>query len=236
MSQLTGKVEVVQRQYVPREHIHQFIERESAYWSEVTRQAIDQGKMDGWSLWQRVDALDLDNDHNFMYISTFNRESDLDQMEITWNPAKQFPSQPADTRESPVLGTVKDILFYEQIAFSSKADPKFIRINYAKAENVQDYVDVELEEWYPFVQERMNSGKTNVVSWSLSRIVAPRGKDIRHEAVSVDGFETLSAALFTQYGTDVPFPDMVRLSKVHHKAEVHVYKLIKSIGRHSVEN
>lgn len=54
-------------------------------------------------------------------------------------------------------------MLYDQIAFFKKKNPKFICINYAKAESVQDYVDAELKEWYPF-QERMDSGKTNAES------------------------------------------------------------------------
>ena len=61
-------------------------------------------------------------------------------------------------------------------------------------------------------------------------MAAPRGGEIGHEAITIDGFETLSGALFAIYGADVPFPDIDALQKVHHKAEVHVYRLIKSVS------
>ena len=230
-SQLFSKVEIVQRRFVTQENINEFIERETKYWSKVAKQAIDEGKMDSWSLWQRVDGLEMDREFNFMFINTFAKETDLDNMDEIWRPEKLFPNLKAEQIDTMALSTVKDVLFYDQLAFSKKKDPKYIRVNYAKAESVQDYVDVELEEWFPFVQERMDSDKTNVVSWELSQLVAPRGKDIPFEAISVDGFETLSDALFTYYGPDVPFPNMDRLSEVHHKAEVHVYELILAVNK-----
>ena len=81
----------------------------------------------------------------------------------------------------------------------------------------------------------MDAGSTNVVSWTLSRLVAPRGEDIGHEAITIDGFAKLSESLFTYYGTEVTFPDMNALGAVHHKAEVHVYELIKAVGVHEFE-
>ncbi|MCZ6674847.1 MAG: hypothetical protein O7C75_18100 [Verrucomicrobia bacterium] len=231
LTQVFSNVEVVQTRLVPPDNIDEFVERETTYWSEVARKAIKDGKMVGWSLWQRLDGLNVDESHNFMFINSYAETTDLDHTDEIWNFKKVFPNKKLEDVDTFGLSTVKDVLFYDRIAFSSKAQPKFIRINYAKAADVQDYLDLELIEWFPFVQERMDSGKTNVVSWELSRLVAPRGRDIPHGAISIDGFDTLSAALFTYYGTDVPFPDIEALQKVHYKAEVHVYKLIKAVGQ-----
>ena len=229
LSHAYANVEVVQTRLVPQNNIQAFIERETTYWSEVARKAIEDGKLAGWSLWQRVDGFDADTNHNFMFINSYDTPEGLDHMETIWDFNAVFPDTSIEDADTFGLSTVKDVLFYDQIAFSSKKDPKYIRINYAKADDVQDYLDAELQEWYPFVQERMNSNKTNVVSWALLRLVAPRGEDIPYGAISVDGFESLSASLFTNYGTDVPFPNMDLLRSVHHKAEVHVYKLILSV-------
>lgn len=227
---LLGKVEIIQRRFVSPEHIDEFIKRETLYWSEVASKAIQDGKMDEWSFWQRMDGLHMDKTHNFIFINTFSEPSAVDKLAEVWDFKTVFPNKSLKDVDTIPISTVLDMLYYDRVAFSFKARPQFIRINYAKTTNVGDYLELEQTEWFPFVQERMDSNKTNVVSWTLSRLLAPRGQEIGHEAISIDGFEKLSDALYTHYGNDVPFPNMDLLLSVHHKAEVHIYKLIKAVG------
>ena len=84
--------------------------------------------------------------------------------------------------------------------------------------------------WLPFVMERMDSGKTNVVSWTLAQLVMPRGANAPHNAVTIDGFSTLSGALRSVYGDDAKFPDFEEFNSVHQKVDIHLHRLIKAVG------
>ncbi len=228
-----SKTEIIQRRLVQPEHIVEFIARETTYASEVALKAITDGKMEDWSLCQRMDGLNMDQSHNFIFINSFAEPTDLDRLNEVWDFKAVFPNKSLDKITTMTISTVKDVLFYDRVAFSFKARPNVIRINYAKTTNVGDYLELEQTEWFPFVQERMESGSTNVISWTLSRLIAPRGNNIGHEAISIDGFDKLSDSLYTYYENDLPFPDMDLLMSVHHKAEVHVYQLIKAVGHDS---
>lgn len=180
-----------------------------------------------------MDGINLDQSHNFIFINSFSEPTDLDRLNEVWDFKAVFPKKSLDKISTIAISIIKDVLFYDRVAFSFKARPNFIRINYAKTTNIGDYLELEQTEWFPFVQERMESGNTNVVSWTLSRLIAPRGNNIEHEAISIDGFDKFSDSLYTYYQNDLPFPDMDLLMSVHHKAEVHVYKLIKAVGHDS---
>ena len=97
----------------------------------MDRKAIKEDKLIGWSLWQRVDGLNLDATHNFIFINSFEEPADLDHSSDIWNVNKVFPNKRMRDIETSGLSTVKDVLYYERIAYSFKAQPKFIRINYA---------------------------------------------------------------------------------------------------------
>ncbi len=230
-----GQIDVIQRRYVPQENVEEFIHRETTYWSEVANQAIREGKLEGWSLWQRVDGFDVDKEHNFMFIHTFLDGDALDNSEGIWDHKKVFPRRKPSSIDTLSLSTVKDVLYYYRFVYVSTAQAQFIRVNFAKATDLARYLELEEDVWLPFVLERMDSGKTNVVSWTLSQLVMPRGTDAPHNAITVDGFETLSGSLRSIYGDDANFPDFEEFREVHQKVEIHVYRLVKSVGREEVD-
>jgi len=234
-TQLLAKVEVIQRRSVAPENLKTFIFRETNYWSEVAMKAIDEGKMTEWSLWQRVGGKGLDDSHNFIVINTFDKRTDLNYIDDIRNFKTVFPEKTLDEIDTAQISILKDVFFYERIAFSFKSLPKIIRINYAKTTYINDFLELEQTLWFPFLQERMDSNKTNVVSWTVSKLLSPQGKNMNHDAIVIDGFDKLSDALFTTYGADVPFPDTDALLSVHYKADEHIYKLIKIVGNEKFE-
>lgn len=61
---------VVQTRRVETTNIDEFVRRESTYWKEIAKKAIEDNKLSGWSLWQRVDGFDLHQEHNFLFAGT----------------------------------------------------------------------------------------------------------------------------------------------------------------------
>ncbi len=233
---LIGQIDVVERRYVPQENIEAFIHRETTYWSEIAKQAIREGKLQRWSLWQQVDGFDIDNNHNFIFNFTYPDGDTLDNAAEIWDPKKVFPRVNPSRIDTLSLSTVKDVLFYYRYVFVKKAQAQYIRVNFSKASDLTRYLELEEAVWLPFVMERMDSGKTNVVSWTLAELVMPRGANAPYNAITVDGFTTLSGALRSTYGDDAKFPDFEEFQAVHQKIAIHVYRLIKAVDSENVDS
>jgi hypothetical protein len=223
-SQVFSQNVVVQTRHVPAENVSDFIHRETTYWSKIAQKAIDDGKLSGWSLWQRVDGFDIDKDPNFFFMNTFTDEQFDNNDGSIWNVKKVFPDAKKSDIDTFSLGTVQDQLFYRNLVFIEKSPPQFLRVNYAKASNLNRYLELEKTVWQPFVKKQMDAGKTEVVSWILSVLVMPSGANTQHNAVTVDGFDTLSDALNNSFD----FPDLSEFAEVHQKAEIHVYHRVAS--------
>ena len=103
-----SRVEIIQRRHVAPENIDEFIERETTYWSEVAQKAIDDGKMAQWSLWQKVDGTKVDQDHNFIFINSFEEPTDLDHLDEIWDFKAVFPTKRPEQIVTSHLSTVKD--------------------------------------------------------------------------------------------------------------------------------
>ena len=222
----------VQGRHVPPENMGEVISRETTYWAEVARKAIQDGHMTGWRMYRQIDGMDLDDAPNIFFVNEFTPEQ-MNQGEDVWDHTKVFPDKEYSEIETFSLGTTKSLVFYYRLVGIGKPDPKIIRVNFAKTpgmEAIQRYLELEQSVWQPFVQERMDSGKTNVVGWSLLRMLAPVGRDVEWDAISVDGFDNLVDALLPYYGDDRPFPDNEEIWEVHHKAVIHFYELIMAVG------
>ncbi len=225
-----AQIDVVERRFVPQENIEAFIHRETTYWSEIAKQAIREGKLESWSLWQQVDGFDMDKKHNFIFIRTYPGGEALDLSTDIWDPQKVFPRVNPSRIDTLGLSTVKDVLYYYRFVHVQRAQAQYIRVNFSKASDLTRYLELEETVWLPFVMERMDSGKTNVVSWTLAQLVMPRGTNAPHNAVTIDGFSTLSGALRSVYGDDARFPDFEEFRAVHQKVDIHLHRLIKAVG------
>ncbi len=86
---------------------------------------------------------------------------------------------------------------------------------------------MEPEIYGPFIDEQMKAGNTKSVSWSFSTLISPRGRDASHDAVSVDGFNTLIDAFSSSLKSSVDRPKgMDELMASHDKAMVEIYRLV----------
>lgn len=220
---------VVQTRHIPPENIEEFIHRETTYWSKVAQKAIDEGKLSAWSLWQRVDGFDVDKDHNFFFVNEYTQEQ-FGQEGSIWDYKKVFPDMKRSDISTFELGTVQDVLFYRNHVFIQTAPAQYIRVNFAKASDMNRYLELETTVWQPFIREQMQAEKTTVVSWILSSLIYPGGADLPHNAVTVDGYATLKDAVGQSYDEGVEFPDFSEFQKVHQKAEIHLYRRVASVG------
>lgn len=217
---------IVQTRRVAPENIEEFVHRETTYWREVAKKAIEDGRLSGWDLWQRVDGFDLHEDHNFLFVNSYTPEQ-FDMEGNVWDFEKVFPRMKRKDVETFSISEVQDQLFYQNLFYVERSPPIYMRVNFADASNASQHARLELEIWGPFISGLMDIGKTKVVSWGCSRLIIPRGRDISHTGVSVDGFETLGDALGRSFDRDVDLPAGVdKIFEVHEKSEVHIYRIV----------
>jgi len=208
--------------------VQEYIRRESTYWKEVSRKAISEDRMTSWAVYQRIGGFDIHKDHNFVAVSTYTPEQFAKPRQR--NTLKElFPDVNEEDMRVNSISTRHDLLFYRTHAYYQVAQPNVIRVNFSKAEK-RSYFRLEPEIWGPFIDEQMKAGKTKVVSWGFSSLIIPRGTETPHDAVSVDGFNSVADAIIgSNFDDDVQLPENINeLMEAHHKATVHLYRLVAS--------
>lgn len=224
-----NNIVVVQSRHVSQENIEAFEYRETTYWKVVAEKAISEGKLFDWSFWRRVDGFDLHQGHNYIFVNTFTPEQfrSYSEDDSIWDYKRTFPKARMKDIDTFGLSEVRDQLYYQNLYYVESSPPKYLRVNFADASDLQTYAKLEPEIWGPFITKQMDNGTTSVVSWGFSQLIIPRGRDMPHNAVSVDGFATLADALGRSFTSDVEIPeDVSKLFEVHDKSEVHIYRLV----------
>ncbi len=225
-----GQIISIQTRYVPSENIPEFIENETTYWSEVARKAILERKMVKWELWEVVTGMNIDEGANFLFINEYRNLEDVDSTSEIWDHTAVFPDMDRLDVETQNLSTLVDQVFLFAQVSLIKSRPNFMRVNFARSSNLGRYLELENTIWRDFVEERMDAGQTNVVSWDLMRVMSPSGVNRSYDAITIDGFETLSDALQTDWGDNPDYPDLDQFREVHEKSYVRIYRLTKRVA------
>lgn len=222
-------VVVFQYRHVPAENVGEFVHRETTYWSEVAQNAIKEGKMSYWALYQKVGGWELPGGSNFLFINVFEGPSALDNMGGVWDPSAVFPDARAKDMETNSLGTVNHQVVIRGVAGEGDGKPNFIRINYSKASDMAKYLELEQSVWQPFIKEQIESKNTTQISWRLGQLIMPAGTDLPFNAITVDTYSKMSEAVFpgTSFKEAPEFPDLAGLNEVHEKVYIQVYALVK---------
>lgn len=225
-------VSMVQYHHVDAEDRAEFIHRETTYWSEIAKAAIKDGKMANWQLWEKVGGWNMDNSPNFIFVNGFEDVSHINNLNDVWNPTKVFPNVRMKDMGTRGLSTLKHQLVFQGNAFAgTSTSPKFVRVNYYKASDLTKYLEHERTIWQPFIKKQMDSGNTTQVSWFSAAKIMPFGSDFPFNAVTSDGYTTLSEAIMpsTSFKTEPTYPDMAEFSKVATRQRVYVYRLVKMV-------
>ncbi len=229
-SPLLAQVAVLQYRSVPPRNVQEFVYRETTFWSEVARKAINEGKMLGWELWQRVGGMNVDDSPNFFFVNMFETKDGIGQGGI-WDPAAVFPDRRPSDMSTNGMSSTKHQLIIQVDDYVGEEQAQYMVVNYAKASDLARYVELERTVWQPFITEQMNAKNTDQTSWGVATVLNPGGDDMPFNAMTVDGFQTLSGAISANWNPDVEveFPDLTELNDVHTKAWIQVYSLVKAV-------
>ena len=222
----------VAHRFVEREDMAEYIKREQDYWKPIAEKAIEEGRMSVWSVWQRIGGFNMDEEPNILIYAEFDKTSDLELYGSgapAWKkvfPDKKFPDiSVRDLFEAKAYLYQKPLV--NMVSAGSVEMPEIIRINFVKAPGtLSEYLRLENEVWGPFVAEQIEKGKTNVASWYLGQVIEPGGSERPYDAVTVDGFRSLAAALDPHFDEGIEMPDLSEFGKVHQKVKRHLYRLV----------
>ncbi|MDB2499738.1 hypothetical protein N9X40_02670 [bacterium] len=206
--------------------MQEYIQREDTYWKHVAKKAISDDRLAAWSIWTHVGGFDIHEEPNVLVVNTFTPEQFAKGMGGIWNFKKVFPDAKASDVLTRTISTTHDIAYYQNLEMNVKEQPQVIRINMAKADNVREYAEMETSLRGPFIDEQMKKGTTSVVSWSFSTLLMPRGSGSSHDAVSVDGYKSISDALNPGFADGVSLPEGIdKLFDIHDKVDIQLYQL-----------
>ena len=83
----------------------------------------------------------------------------------------------------------------------------FIKVNYAKVNDMEKFTAFETGVWQPFIEKLIKEKKTSFVGWNIAGVLSPGGTSLPFDAFSVDHFDKLSEAIQTTWAEDITFPD-----------------------------
>jgi hypothetical protein len=221
------------RQVAPGQ-IDEFIRRETTYWSKVARKSIDKGILTFWGLFEKVGGSDMTNSSNYLFINTYK---DIDgNMGDVWNPSPLFPSIPVAKIQTGSMSAVTSDIFLRDEGWqqSSKADPTkdftYVVMNYHNSSNPSAFIEIEKNNWGPFIKSAMDNNQTQQKAWGNSIVLSPVGGNMKFNCVSFDLFSSLKAALMQTWAADTKFPSagLDSLQKISLSTpETVIYRVVK---------
>lgn len=223
------EIAIVTHRYVERADMAEYVKREQDYWKPIAEKAIEDGRMSAWSVWQKIGGFNLDEEPNILIYAEYEKVEDIGGRAGLW--IELFPDKEFSEISVAHLFKPKALLYQKplvnMVSAGSVEVPEIIRINFVKAPGtLNEYLRLENEVWGPFVAEQIEKGSTNVVSWYLGQVIEPGGLDRPYDAVTVDGFKSLTEALAPRFDEGVDLPDLSEFGKVHKKVKRHLYRLV----------
>ncbi len=213
MSFQYSKAQVTTHQYrtVKQADMQEYLKRETTYWQKLVETEVTKGNLIFWGIFVKVGGEDLENTPNVLIINTFN---DIDTGNNFWGGvADLFPDVDMDNIQTGSLSTTNSTIYISMLGNHTTAenvaenDFNFVHIIYHNSKDVGIHLQAEQEEWKPFVQNAMNTGKTTMKGWGNGRIVSPESSAFPYASYSYDLFSSMNDALSDPFSEDLEFPD-----------------------------
>jgi hypothetical protein len=230
-----AQITTYQYRHVPDDKIGDFIYRETTYWSEVAKKAIEAKKMTFWALLEKVGGYDLPNSSNYLFINTFSNVDSAGMSDI-WNPQKLFPNVPMSHIETNSISTTTSQFFLhgENWVQDAKAVPaqdfNYVVMVYHNTNYTDSLIALENKHWAPFIKKAMDGNQTPQMAWGNARVLAPFGDNIKFTTVSYDLYKTLQDALMPNWDPKTVFPNegLTQINNLElNRRGISVYRIVK---------
>lgn len=178
---------------------------------------VDSGAISTWFLTRSIMPQGSSAECDYLSISIYpgapTEPMSLEDLDAALKKAgMSISAQEFIDRRNSLTSLVSNNLFQNRAFVGTMKKGDYLRVNYMKAPNIEDYVAFEKKVWQPFAEEMIKDGVGS--GWSLNVQIMPGGTDLKFNAVTVDVFPTWEAI----YKPDAQFYD--RFRKVHPDMEL----------------
>ena len=196
--------------YVDVEDEQKFEEVFEDYWLKVAQKAVDDGGIQGWSVWKKQRKT-----NNYKYIVLFNFK-DMEQYTNDWGfdalKATGVPYKHIDFEWN---------VFREdtyRVVTSVPGTYNFVVVNYGKPDDMNKQLKFEVEFIAPVMKKMVANKFRGQTGWNVQQKIYPSGSEEKFTMFVVDGYATMADAMKsfdTEYGKDYYAGWYPYLKKVH---------------------
>ena len=198
--------------YVNAEDEQKFEEVFENYWLKVAQKAVDDGGIQGWSVWKKQRKT-----NSYNYIVAFHFKS-MEQFTGEWG----FDAMKATGIAAKHIDFEWDVFRSDtyRIDASVSGNSEYIVVNYSKPDDLWKQLKYEVEYITPVMKEMISKKTNGRTSWNVQHKIYPQGSEEKFSMLSVDGYSSMADALKsfdTEYGKDYYSSWNAVIKKVHGK-------------------
>lgn len=199
--------------HVPTDEMEVFMANEAMYWSKVHAVLLKKGKLTGWSVMRRIGG--LESEPNVYFFLGIGPLENLDNL------YKDYPEAVKEVRSAmdkeklaliderlkqPKFRVANVLLSRRSFIGDGNTDWNYLVHNYAKATDVNAFLDAQDKYWKPFFEEHITKKNTKQVFWSTAAVINPRGDGYNWNCYTVDAFKNMSD-VYDSWNKDIDFPE-----------------------------
>lgn len=214
-----GQIAYLQYRVVPADKEGEFVERETKYWSQVAKAAIEQGNLVGWSLWRKVGVTE-EGAPNYVFMNVYESADKMDPSKVwTDENVQKMGANPDDVETNSFTTVAFD--YYMQLEDAIQGNNTYAIVNYAKPEDRTGFIEENKTLWKPLHENNIKNGSNGMISWGVMSTIYPTGVNARFSCLTWDGFNTMADALkYMSYSSPNPDQGETEWSKVISKSKM----------------
>jgi hypothetical protein len=199
---------------VPDQELKTFMDNEAMYWSKIHANLLKKGTITGWTMCQRVNGLASEPDIYFYFgfgsvenIEKMNKDRPQAEKEVRSSMDKEQLAL-IDQRLKQKKFRVGDALLRRTSSVNkgNGGDWNYLVHNYAKANNVAEFLAGQEKYFKPFFEENITAKNTKQVFWYAATVLSPRGNWYSWNCYTVDAFKNYSD-IFNAWENPATWPE-----------------------------
>ena len=197
---------------VPAEEMETFMQNEAIFWSKVHSNMQKKGHITGWAMLRKVGGLESEPNVYF-YIGIGSYEN-LDNLGENYSAARKEVMDGLDWEMKALIekslkqekfGVGNVLLNRTATAGGGVGDFNYLVHNYAKANNVSEFLDVQEKYFKPFFDEQIKAGNTKQTYWNVAEVVNPTGHGYNWNCYTADAYKNQSD-IYNAWNTEITGP------------------------------
>jgi hypothetical protein len=204
------QVAYLQYRVVSADHVEEYIEKETKYWSKVAQAAIDKGDLAGWSIWRKLSVTEA-GAPNFLLVNTYESIEKAQPMKVWAGENLQNLGVPFEEAQADKIAPIA-FDYWMQVEDSIDGDFPYVIVNYAMPLNLGGFIEDNKTLWKPFFESYIESGEGGMRGWGVMSVLFPRGSEARFSALTWDGFDSFANVMnYLRYTSEPPPPALEEL-------------------------